>query len=286
MLSLSNGCQIGIIHVPGRRASSPTLIAIHGMSGSTNSGYMQAFSHKAFREGWGAVLLNLYNLNRDLPHPHPFHAGCSSSVDEILRVACTQLSISNYFLVGVSMGGNILLKLLGEWGTQVPDSFRAAAVISPLVDLTVSWKKLDHPSNWIYRKYFISRLKQLAAKIPPQFQGLIDMGRLSQIDTIRAFDATVTAPLSGFADEMDYYRQASASPHLPSIQVPTLAIHSHSDPVLPAEPLIRPEATSNPYLVIHLTAEGGHVAFLEGVRRDIDRSWAENRVIDFFRLFG
>lgn len=282
-LDLRDGARIRMMTV-WRPEAPNTLVALHGMGGSSDSLYMQAFSHKAFREGWNSILLNLYDENTRSPRPRVFHAGVSEELDEILHSLRFRLNLGNILLVGVSMGGNILLKLLGEWGENVPLEVKAAATISPLVDLTVSWQTLERPSNFIYQRYFMRRLKELVRDRSECISQLIDMGAFERARTIREFDECFTAPLSGFSGAFDYYRRASALPHLGKIRVPTLLLHSRDDPLLPWEPFSRPEIQANPWLFPVLLGSGGHAAFVErSSRGDIDRCWAENRVIDFFR---
>lgn len=287
-------CQKGRVDLPdGTRVHTqlalqekpaPALVAMHGMGGSIDSVYMQALSHKAHREGWNAVLLNLYDMNPNHGKPTIFHSGSSSPVREILRALIRRHGFDDLFVIGVSMSGNILLKLLGESPATVPKPVKAAAVISPLVDMTISWQILEAPRNALYRVHFVKGLKQLTRRRAQFLAPYVDIEALLQIRTIREFDELFTAPMAGFKNALDYYEKGSSAPVLKKIRVPTLVIHSKDDPLLPWEPLTRKGAAANPSLHICLTERGGHVGFVERKRVDIDRCWAENRVIDFFRL--
>ncbi|MDA2938898.1 alpha/beta fold hydrolase, partial [Acidobacteria bacterium AH-259-A15] len=271
----------------GQYCSGPTLVAVHGMAGSSASTYMQGLSHKAYREGWNAVLLNLYNCNRALPRPKVFHSGSSLEIGQILKELVVKRNLEELFLVGISMGGNMVLKLLGEWGSDFPIHVRAAAVISPLVDLTVSWKILEKPSNFLFQHHFVKNFKRLIKQHSSRLSPFVDVEAILRIKTIREFDQLFTAPLGGFHDAFDYYEKVSALPRLKDIRVPTLVLHARDDPLLPWQPFVLPEVCSNPSLLINLTGRGGHMGFLEqDAQGDIDRRWAENRVIDFFRLAG
>ncbi len=264
---------------------SPTLLAVHGIGGSSDSSYMLGLSHKAFHEGWNAVLLNFYNFNSRLEHPRIFHAGSSKELEEILSNLLYDDRIREVFLVGVSMGGNIVLKMLGEWGRKFLPSVRAAAVISPLVDLMVSWQRLEKPSNCLFRSHFVKNLKRLVRKHVSSLNQFVDTDGLRRVRTVRQYDEVVTAPLCGFRDAFEYYEKASALPFCKEVCVPTLVIHSRDDPLIPFEPLINSEIVSNPRVLVHLTERGGHAGFLQKrTSVDIDCRWAENRVIDFFRL--
>ena len=266
---------------------APTLLAIHGMGGSSQSPYMQGFLHKACREGWNAVLLNLYDLNLAGSRPVIFHSGSSRELEGIVHRVLDLDQCGTLVLVAVSMGGNILLKLLGEWGDGAPHRVRAAAVVSPLVDLMASWDTLDRLTNRPYRWHYVQGLKQVVRKNERHLAKHIDVEGIRKIKSIREFDEIFTSVLGGFQDAFDYYRRASASPWLERIRVPTLVLHSKRDPILPWGPLMTPGLRENPSVLLWLSREGGHVGFIEQERKDIDRHWAENRIIDFARLrFG
>jgi predicted alpha/beta-fold hydrolase len=182
------------------------------------------------------------------------------------------------------MGGNIVLKALGDWGSHAPDWFLGAAVISPLVDLSTSWQAIERRKNWIYRSHYLRRLKRLTRENRCGWDSRVDFNRLDRTTTIRQYDETVTVPVGGYRDVLHYYEIASAAKVIQSIQVPTLAIHSLDDPFLPWEPLTRKNVRDNPWVNVVLTDSGGHVGFIEDRKIDSDRVWAENRVIDFFSL--
>ena len=283
-LELGNGSQVDVTYLV-RDARRPTLIAIHGMAGSSQSLYMQALSHKAFRQGWNFALPSLYNVEPHPSRPKIFHAGCSREIEDIIKIFSRRHSLRALVLVGVSMGGNIVLKMLGEWGKDCPGFVRAAAAISPLVDLMSSWSILDQRSNLLYRWYYLRRLRRLALRRSNLMGRFLDMDKLKRVNTIRAFDELFTAPLSGYQGAFDYYQKVSSISVLPRINVPTLVIHSKDDPLLPWQPLARPEISQNHSLLVHMTRHGGHVAFIaRAPGQDVDRAWAENRVIDFFSI--
>ncbi len=286
-VELQGGAGVRLVGI-WRDARLPTVVVVHGTGGSSDSTYMKGLSHKAHREGWNAVLPNLYNTNRAMERPKVFHSGSSREVDEILQQLIPKFQMEEIYLAGVSMGGNILLKLLGEWERAYPHQVKAAAVISPLVDLRASWKILEKPSNRVLQHHMVTNLKRRVLQGFPSLEGFVDRKAFRRVRTFRQFDEVYTAPLAGYRDALDYYEKASALPHLKNIHVPTLLLHSLDDPVLPAEPLLGPEVRSNPSLGVVLTQRGGHVGFFEKQDQgdDLDRFWAENRVIDFFRLFS
>lgn len=267
-----------------RPRPAPALIVLHGMTGSCQSDYMQGFSHKAWRRSWNCFLPNLYNTNYELSHPVIFHAGASGLARQVIERLVKLHSLRKVFLAGVSMGANLLLKMLGEWGGQAPGWLAAAAAVSPLCDMTVSWQLMERPSNRIYQIYFTGRLKELVRSRSKHLGKFVDLEKVMQIRTIREFDQHFTVPLGGFKDPYHYYEEGSSSPLLDKIRVPTLILHSKDDPFLPWEPFVRPQARSNPNLLIHLTERGGHLGFVERTRQDIDRCWFENRIMEYFEM--
>ncbi len=263
----------------------PTVIVLHGMTGCTESGYMKGFSHKAWRLGWGAALPNLYNLNANLDSPFVFHAGSSAGARGVLERIVETNALTDVYLVGVSMGANILLKLLGEWGEARPGWIRSAAAVSPLIDLRLSWQMMERPRNRIYQIYFTRRLREIVRAHADKYRGHVDLSRVEATRTIREFDDVFTAPLGGYRDAFHYYEENSASDVIDLVRVPTLILHAKDDPFLPWEPLTRMKVASNPNLLIRMTRRGGHLGFLENDgRSDPDRSWAENRVMEFFQF--
>lgn len=268
------------------RVGAPTLLAVHGVGGSSRSPYMQAFLHKASREGWNALLLNLYDRNLGGDKPVIFHSGSSSELGAVIRRVLEMEEFGDLFLVAVSMGGNILLKLLGEWGSEAPGRIRAAAMLSPLVDLMSSWNTLDRPGNRHYRRHFVGGLKQIVRVRESILGQHIDVRSIRQVKTIREFDEIFTTVLGGFENAFDYYRTCSAQPWLNRVRIPTLIIHSRRDPILPWEPLTSAGVRENPDILCWLPLQGGHVGFIEqDSGEDPDRYWAENRIIDFGRHF-
>lgn len=281
-ISLADGTRVDAVWVEVDR-SAPTLVAVHGMSGSIHSAYMLGLSHKAHQQGWNSLLLNLYDRSES---PRIFHAGCSVEVRKIIETFRASKGLGDILIAGISMGGNIVLKLAGEAGARPPGWLRGVGVISPLVNLMTSWHLMDHRSNWVYRQYYVRRLKRLALRNLVHLRPEIDVGRVRRVRSIRQFDEAVTVPVAGFSDVFEYYREAGAAPWLESITTPALAIHALDDPFLPAEPLQGEDLGAHPALSVILTDHGGHVAFIEDRCVDIDRSWAENRLIDFFSLLA
>ena len=151
--------------------------------------------------------------------------------------------------------------------------------------MLTSARILEKPSNFLFQHHFVKNLKKRIREQSVELDRFADLDILMNIKTVREYDQFLTAPLSGFRDVSEYYRAASSQPFLKDVRVPTLLLHSRDDPLIPWEPLMLPEVRSNRSLLVGLMSAGGHLGFIERDRQqDVDRRWAENRVIDFFRF--
>jgi predicted alpha/beta-fold hydrolase len=218
-----------------------------------------------------------------------YHSGLSQDVAAVAREVIARDGVSRLALAGFSMGGNIVLKLAGEWGSQAPPQFRAVAACCPAIDLAASADALHEPANRIYETYFLwalhRRMLQKARLFPEHF----DVGRLRGIRSLRQFDDKVTAYYCGFTGVDDYYDRASASHVVERIAAPALLLHAANDPFIRLTPETRRKISSNKNIAFVETADGGHCAFigksnLSDGRYD-DGYWAEHEIVNFLRRF-
>ena len=294
----------------------PTIIVWHGIEGSTSSVYMRATAEKGFRAGFNVVRVNLRNCGgtEDLT-PTLYHGGLSEDLRAVVSELIEQDNLSRIFLVGFSLGGNLVLKLAGEYAENPPAEVVGACAVSPSVDLAASTKLIIKRSNWIYQRDFVRRLKRRIRLKHKLYPDRYDISGLRSIRTIKAFDNRYTAKAHGFSDADDYYYKASSIRVINQIRIPTLIIHAQDDPFIPFAPLRSSVVESNPYILILDPERGGHVAFissnsspshradnnassglaetpshqsagddLRSAIRDSgseDRFWAENRVVEF-----
>ena len=273
--------QVDEIHPIDGDTQAPIVICVHGMGGSSTSGYMRGMAARATARGWSARLLSLYDLRDDTAAPPTiFHAGNSEALREVIVDLLTSTT-GDVFVVGTSLGGNSTLKLLGEWGEDIPQRIRGVALLSPLVDLTAAWPILERPSRAPYRRHFLKSLGDIVRAHRHRLEAFVDLEAVWAATNLREFDMALTVPLGGFRDAFDYYAQASAVQVVDRLRVPTLAIFAEDDPVLPIAPLLSTAVRSNPFILTALTHGGGHVGFIERAARG-DRAWAEDRAIEFF----
>jgi len=262
------------------RAQHPTLVMWHGMEGSTASAYMVSTAEKAFRAGFNVVRVNFRNCGgTEHLSPTLYHGGLTAD----LRVAIDALvktdRLPHIFVAGFSLGGNLVLKLAGEYGDNPPAEVLGICAVSPSVDLGASTSHMALRRNWIYQQDFLRRLKNRIRRKQKLFPDLYDISGLGRIHSIEQFDDHFVAPAFGFADARDYYAKASSLPFIRRIRIPTLIIHAEDDPFIPFAPLRDPSVAANPYVLLMATERGGHVAFLSANTGE-DRFWAENRLVE------
>jgi predicted alpha/beta-fold hydrolase len=189
------------------------------------------------------------------------------------------------FLVGFSLGGNLVLKLAGEYGDNPPREILGICAVSPSVDLTTSADLIVKRSNWIYHQDFVRRLKKRIRTNHKLYPELYDITGLDDVRTLKEFDDRFTARAHGFVNADDYYYRSSSLRVVDKISLPTLIIHAEDDPFIPFAPLRDQAIANNPYILLVGSKQGGHVAFISADQNgDYDRFWAENRVIEFCKL--
>jgi len=268
------------------RAKHATVVVWHGIEGSTSSNYMLAMAEKGFHAGFNVIRVNLRNCGgTEHLTSTIYHGGLSADLAAVVRELLEKDQISRMFLVGFSLGGNLVLKLAGEYGNDPPSAILGVCAVSPSIDLSASADMILKRSNWIYHRNFVGRLKQrirINAKLYPE---QYDISALNQARTLREFDDRYTSRAHGFADAADYYHRSSSLRIIDRVRIPTLIIHAEDDPFIPFAPLLDPAVTQNPYILLVATKRGGHVAFIsEASETGSDRFWAENRVDEFCTL--
>jgi predicted alpha/beta-fold hydrolase len=263
------------------RAEHPTLVIWHGMEGSSASGYMLITADRAFRAGFNVIRMNFRNCgNTEHLSPKLYHGGLTHDLRVVIEELIARDGLSQIAIAGFSLGGNMVLKLAGEYGDNPPQELQAVCAISPSIDMRGGSALLMKRRNWIYQRDFLRRLRMRIRLKQKLFPDGYDISGLSGIRTIRQFDERYVAPAFGFANADDYYSQASSFPYLSRIRIPTLIIHAEDDPFVPFTPLRDPSIASNPYVLLIATERGGHVAFVSASPGE-GRFWAENRLVEF-----
>jgi uncharacterized protein len=270
------------------RPSALTLIVVHGLEGSTESQYMLGVARNGLAAGMNVVLMNQRNCGgMDHCAPTLYNSSRSEDVAAVARHVVEHDGVSRFALVGFSMGGNLVLKLAGEWRKNGPAQFRGVAAVCPAMDLAESADSLHEASNRIYEYYFLMQLFRRFRRKVKLFPGKFDVSRLRGISSLRGFDDRITAYYCGFTSADDYYARAAASNVVDGIAVPALIIHAANDPFIRLRPDTRQHILANPNIRFIETDDGGHCAFL-GERNDDegdDGRWAEREVVEFVKRF-
>jgi hypothetical protein len=241
------------------------------------------------RAGWRSTALNFRSCARDpedverrLPNRRPrlYHSGDTGDLDFVARTLAAREPRTPLFALGFSLGGNVLLKWLGETGAQNP--VRAAATISVPYDLAAASRHLERWAGRAYAAHFMKRLKPKALQMLDRFPretAHIDAKRIRAVKTFREFDDCVTAPLHGFASTDDYYGQASSMGHLAHIRVPTLCISAKDDPFYPAAAIGPARSMASDRVTFEVTPWGGHAGFIAGTWPWRPVYWAEDEAV-------
>jgi len=268
-----------------QRTTRPTMLVVHGMEGSTESRYMMGTAEKALEAGFNVVRVNFRNCGgTEHLTSTLYHAGLTDDIRQIIAELSARDGLQEIYLAGFSLGGNVVLKLAGEYGDQIPSTVRGVVAVSPSMDLAVCADAIERRSNLIYHTRFIwslrSRLRRKAELFPDRY----DISRLRGVWTIRKFDDIYTAPHSGFRDVAHYYERASALQFIPRISVPTLIIHAKDDPFIPFVSFERLEVMNNSNVTVLATDHGGHVGFISANGEGESRFWAEAMLVKFVNL--
>jgi predicted alpha/beta-fold hydrolase len=275
------------VHRLRSTAGRPHLLLLHGLEGTVRSHYAQGLLNEAARRGWGADLLMFRSCGSEPNRARRFyHSGETTDAALALERIAEEFPTSPLGIAGVSLGGNVLLKMLGEKGSDLPPRLCAAAAISVPFDLERSSRRINRGFSRFYQRYFMKSLKQKAAEKALRYPDLAPQEKIAALRTLEDFDNLITGPLHGFADAHDYYRRSSSLPWLDKIAVRTLLLNAVDDPMLPPEVLddVREIARRNPSLQVEFVAKGGHAGFITGFRPWRPFYYAEYRVGQFFHV--
>jgi predicted alpha/beta-fold hydrolase len=248
----------------------PLVALFHGLEGSSSSHYARRIAARALARGWRCVVPHYRGCSGEPNRlPRAYHSGDTDELDWMLR------RLAAPFVVGVSLGGNLVLKWLGERGAEAARVVRRAVAVSAPIDLAAAGNALDRGFNkQVYTREFLRTLRRKSIEKLRRHPGLYDARRVRDATTLREFDGLVTAPLHGFRDADDYWARASSAPWLGSIAVPTLMLNARNDPFLP-ERALREIGAAARGLVLEFPRTGGHAGFPG--RND----WLARRVLDF-----
>lgn len=268
-----------------------TVILIHGLEGSSNSQYMIGNTARALAAGCNVVRMNMRSCGgTDHLSPTIYHSGRSGDVRKVIERVLADQQLLSIAIVGYSMGGNLALKLLGEYGEAPPAQLKAVVGISPLMDLTPSSAALHEPQNRIYEWHFMRNMSRRLQQKAQLYPHLYEPMRHVRLRTMREFDEQVVARYGRFRNADDYYTTVASSQYASDFRVPTLILHSTDDPFIRMLASTRAALIANPWVTFVETERGGHCAYLADPDRTANRAtqvsprdgyWAEHLLLNY-----
>jgi len=278
-----DGDELVLDHLDGD--ASLRFILLHGLEGSSNSVYMQGLLAAIARHGFAATAMNFRSCALDARgralmnrRPRFYHSGETGDFDFVARLLAAREPDGRRVAVGASLGGNVLLKWLGEHPGQ--QLVAAAAAFSVPFDLGAGARHI----NYVYVARFLRSLKKKITQMLehfPEMRDRVDLAAILRARTFVEFDDAATAPIHGFASADDYYAKSSSLQFLPKITTPTLILNAEDDPFLPREALERARAAASPAIDFRTTPCGGHTGFISGTLPWRCEYWAEERIVEW-----
>ncbi len=261
----------------------PTLLMLHGLEGHGESNYVLGINELLKVHRWNVITLVHRSCGGVMNRAkRMYHSGASEDLDfAVSRLVAERPDIELY-LHGVSLGGNVVGKWLGQNGDGVPSNIKAAAIVSAPYDLLASGPHMDTGVRRLYVRYFLKSLIPKAIEKERQYPGCVDIEAVKNSKTFREFDTHATAALHGFRDSEDYYAKVSCGQYLPGICRPILLLSAHDDPFNPGHTLPHTAAAASPWLHPQFPKYGGHVGFVMKGPGGKTVFWAEEQSVRFF----
>ena len=285
-INVAKSSVLCLAHWQPRAHEQLTVVLVHGLEGSADSGYMLGNTIRLWAAGCNVLRMNMRSCGgSDTLSPTIYHSGRSNDVRAVVQELVAR-GMRRFALIGYSMGGNMILRYAGEQ-SALPSSARDASLVaaigvSPLLDLAASSAALHLPSNRFYEKRFLRamkrRLRAKATLFPEMYGALETEGVYNSIRSLRDFDGEIVARFGGFRDADDYYEQVRGSRYATTLQVPTLILHSADDPFIRTLPATRAALLQNPCVDYIESAHGGHCAFLADPVENDQGRWAEEMI--------
>jgi hypothetical protein len=282
-LDTPDGDFLEIHHLAGP-ADAPIIVLLHGLEGTIRSQYIQGLLAQATKRGWRAAVIIFRSCGAEMNRARRFyHSGETTDLDLVLSHLSSRFPQAPVVLFGASLGGNVLLKYLGEKAGEVSPRIRGAVAVSVPFDLSRSARHIDRGFAKVYQRHFLKSLRRKALAKLQRYPDLFDLERLRIAKTMFDFDDLFTAPVHGFAGAEDYYSRSSSIRWIDTISVNTLLLSAVDDPFLPAQVLedVRAVAERNPALQLEFTSAGGHVGFVAGRSPLRPAYYLEERAGDF-----
>lgn len=262
-----DGDHLSIARAGSIASGRPHVLLLHGLEGTISSNYAQGLLAKARSLGWSADLMLFRSCDGEINSARRlYHSGETADLDFVVRTLVGQHPDVSLRLIGVSLGGNVLLKWLGEQGESLVSNVVRAAAVSAPFDLAAGSRYLECTLGQKYVDHFMVTLKAKTRAKRARYPDLCDWAKMDSARTFWEFDDSVTGPIHGFADALDYYTKSSSVSYLNHIRRQTLLFNAEDDPFLPSHILnrVRKLSIDNDFLRLEFTKHGGHVGWIEG----------------------
>jgi predicted alpha/beta-fold hydrolase len=269
-------------HWQPERQRARTLLALHGLEGSSSVHYIRGLAAKAWGLGWNVVRLNQRNCGgTEHLTPGLYHSGLTEDPRAVIRSLMQTDGLTSFGIVGYSLGGNLTIKLAGELPDHPDLPVDAVVAVCPTIDLEQCVSAIERRRHVVYEWNFVRNLKGRMRRKAAAWPGAFDLAPLDRIRSIRAFDDVYTAPHHGFGDAARYYHRASAMRVVHRVPVAALILAAADDPFVPPGQFSDPAVRDNPRVRVHLEPRGGHCAFVAARGASHDGFWAETQALTF-----
>lgn len=257
----------------------PALIIIHGLTGSSNSAYVERISRHAYADGFNIIRMNMRGCGNTINLTSSiYNAGQSSDLQSVIKYLIRK-KYKSISIVSYSLGGNLALKWAGEY--KKPKEVSSLIAISPAIDLKKAGEASELPENWLYKLKILTSLKSLIKKKHIHIPTRYDLTPLSDISSVKDFDSIYQTKNTGYKSIEDYYKRASAINYLKKISLPTLILTSQDDPLVPISSFYNKDIKNNKNITLITTNHGGHVGFLG--RSKEERYWSDIKTLNFIQ---
>ncbi len=257
-------------------------VLCHGLEGSSASQYIMGTARLLHENKWDILAMNYRGCSGEMNRAiRMYHSGATDDLDSALQYIMPDYD--EIVLVGFSLGGNLATVYCGERGTALDKKIKALVAVSVPTDLLAGVHQIMKRSNWLYEQRFLNTLRDKVRKKAAQHPNAYPIEELKNIKTIYQFDDTYTAPVSGFRDAADYYKQCSSGQFIPALQLPTLIINALDDPFLPKECYPYQQAAANDNVTLLTPKYGGHVGFVQFGKQAY---WEEELILQFINKFS
>ena len=279
-VELADGDFLDLDWFPDNSESGDIVVLVHGLGGSSASHYIKRIGVGLIQNGFRVVVFNLRGATEPNRTSRTYHSGETADLETVLNLIAEQYQPESLYLAGFSLGGNVILKWLGENPQQ--DLVSKAVAVSPPFDLSAVSRRLDHGFSKIYRNIILKGLKKYVKSREAMLGPEVDLDAAYNAKTFTEYDDAVTAPLNGFRDAQDYYSKSSCRQFLDTISRPVLIIHSKDDPFSSPE-VIPLQSELGPGVILELSERGGHLGFVSGGNGPKVGYWLPQRISSFFK---